>query len=192
MRNLSKEDATAVDQVMALLFVADSPTTIGTLASALNYTEGQVEQALELLEKRLKKQGPLQLVKLAGGYQISTRQEYAEIVSAFLKPQRQRLSRSLMEVLAIIAYRQPLTMAEIDAIRGVQSDYSVRSLMERRLVEEVGRRPTPGRPLLYGTSAQFLHQFNMNDLSQLPPLEVAAALPMPEDEEDGLRELPGT
>lgn len=192
MRGLSREDSTAVDQVMALLFVADSPTTVSTLASTLSYTEGQVEQALELLEKRLRKQGPLQLVKLAGGYQISTRQEYAEIVSAFLKPQRQRLSRSLMEVLAIIAYRQPLTMAEIDAIRGVQSDYSVRSLMERRLVEEVGRRPTPGRPLLYGTSAQFLHQFNMNDLSQLPPLEVAAALPQPEGEDGGLPTLPGT
>lgn len=163
----------AVDQVMALLFVADSPTTPSALATALNYTEGQIEQALELLAKKLKKSGPLQLVEIAGGYQLATKEEYAEAVSHFLKPQRQRLSRSLMEVLAIIAYKQPLTMAEIDAIRGVQSDYSVRALMERRLVQEVGRRATPGRPLLYGTSAQFLHQFKMNDLSQLPPLSVA-------------------
>lgn len=164
--------APAVDQVMALLFVADSPAPLSSLAAALGYTEGQVEQALELLGKRLKKSGPLQLVQLAGGYQLSTKSEFAEIVSAFLQPQRQKLSRSLMEVLAIVAYKQPLTMAEIDEIRGVQSDYSVKALLERRLVQEMGRRPTPGRPVLYGTSAQFLHQFNMSDLSQLPPLEV--------------------
>ncbi|AIE86965.1 SMC-Scp complex subunit ScpB [Fimbriimonas ginsengisoli] len=160
-----------VDQILALLFVADAPASLASLAAPLGYTEGQVEQALELLDKRLKKSGPLQLVTLAGGYQISTKPAYAEIVSAFLKPQRQRLSRSLMEVLAIIAYKQPMTMAEIDAVRGVQSDYSVKALLERRLVQETGRRATPGRPVLYGTSAQFLHQFNMSDLSQLPPLE---------------------
>lgn len=160
-----------VDQVFALLFVADSPATLGGLASALGYTEGQLEQAIEALEKRLKKSGPLQLVQLAGGYQLATKTEFAEIISAFLKPQRQRLSRSLMEVLAIIAYKQPMTLAEVEAVRGVQSDYSVKALLERRLVQEVGRRSTPGRPVLYGTSAQFLHQFNMSDLSQLPPLD---------------------
>lgn len=180
-------NAEAVDRVMALLFVADAPASLGTLANALGYTEGQVEQAIELLEKRLKSKGPLHVVQLAGGYQLATKPVYAELVSAFLKPQRQRLSRSLMEVLAIIAYKQPMTLAEIDAIRGVQSDYSVRALMERRLVEEVGRRPTPGRPLLYGTSAQFLHQFNMANLSQLPPLEdgllkAAEAAQMTEEE----------
>lgn len=164
---------TPVDQVLALLFVADEPATLGALASALSLTEGQVEQALELLGKALDKKGPLQLVKLAGGYQISTKSEYAVVVSNFLQPQRSRLGKSLMEVLAIVAYRQPMTVAEIEEIRGVQSDHSVRSLMERRLIEEVGRRPTPGRPILYGTSAQFLHQFGLNDLSQLPPVDVA-------------------
>ncbi len=159
-----------VDRVLALLFVADAPASASSLAVPLGYTEGQVEQALELLGRQLDERGPLQLVRLAGGYQLSTRPEVAESVAAFLKPQRQRLSRSLMEVLAIVAYRQPLTMAEIDAIRGVQSDYSVRGLLERRLIQDLGRRPTPGRPVLYGTTAQFLHQFKMNDLSQLPPL----------------------
>jgi segregation and condensation protein B len=76
-----------------------------------------------------------------------------------------------MEVLAIVAYRQPLTMSEIDVIRGVQSDYSVKALLERRLIQEVGRKHTPGRPVLYGTSSQFLHQFKLNDLGQLPALE---------------------
>ncbi|MGV3616077.1 MAG: SMC-Scp complex subunit ScpB [Fimbriimonas sp.] len=163
---------TVVDKVHALLFVADQPVTLQTLAVALELTEGQVEQAVEVLEKKLRKAGPIQVVRLAGGFQLSTKPDYAHMVSAFLKPQRSRLSRSLMEVLAIVAYRQPLTIAEIDVVRGVQSDHAVRSLMERRLIEEVGRKPTPGRPVLYGTSSQFLHQFKMNDLSELPELEI--------------------
>jgi segregation and condensation protein B len=166
---------------MALLFVADSPSSAATLATALGLTEGQVEQAIDLLEERLNGGGPLQLVRLAGGYQLATRAEYAEAIANFLKPQRQRLSRSLMEVLAIVAYRQPMTMAEIDDVRGVQSDYALRALLERRLVQEVGRKQVPGRPVLYGTSAQFLHQFKLNDLSELPALESdIPALPSPE------------
>src|SRR5580700_4868364 len=163
----------AADSVEALLFVADSPATVENLSQALGLTTGQVEQALEVLGDHLASQGPLHLVKLAGGYQLATKPEYGQAIANFLKPQRQRLSRSLMEVLAIVAYKQPLTMAEIDQIRGVQSDYSVKSLLERRLVQEVGRRHAPGRPLLYGTSQQFLHQFKLNDLSQLPALEMA-------------------
>lgn len=162
---------TVIDQVHALLFVADQPVGLNALANALELTEGQVEQALELLEKKLKKAGPIQVVRLAGGYQLSTKPSYAHMVSAFLQPQRSRLSRSLMEVLAIVAYRQPLTIGEIEVIRGVQSDHPVRSLLERRLIREVGRRPTPGRPILYGTSDQFLHHFKMNALADLPVLE---------------------
>ena len=178
---MSEKDPSSVDNVMALLFVADAPAGLDEIASALNYTTGQVEQALELLDKRLKKSGPLQLVKLAGGYQLSTRPEHAELIANYLKPQRQRLSRSLMEVLAIIAYKQPMTLAEIDDVRGVQSDYALRALLERRLIQEVGRKPVPGRPVLYGTSPQFLHQFKLNDLAELPPLESPIpALPSPE------------
>jgi segregation and condensation protein B len=166
-----------VDAVFALLFVADSPATAELIGLALDRTEGQVEQALELLEKRLAETGPLQLVKLAGGWQLATRSEYAEAIAHFLRPQRQRLSRSLMEVLAIVAYRQPITLAEIDQARGVQSDYSLKQLVERRLVQDVGRKPVPGRPVLYGTTQQFLHQFNLNDLTQLPKINIDVATP---------------
>lgn len=159
-----------VDSVMALLFVADEPVPSALMARTLNAGEGQVEQAVEILQERLSGGGPLQVIKLAGGWQLCTRPECADIVAAFLKPQRQRLGRSLMEVLAIVAYRQPITLAEIDLARGVQSDYSVRQLLERRLVEEVGRKQAPGRPVLYGTTQQFLHQFGLNDLQQLPEL----------------------
>jgi segregation and condensation protein B len=164
-----------VDTVEALLFVADAPVPAETLARTLGMNEGQVEQALEVLQERLASGGPLQVVRLAGGWQLCTKSDYAEMIAAFLKPQRQRLSRSLMEVLAVIAYRQPITLAEIDLARGVQSDYSVRQLAERRLVHEVGRKQAPGRPVLYGTTQQFLHQFNLNDLSELPKLAMELA-----------------
>ena len=159
------------DQLEALLFVADQPAPANSLATALQVTEGQVEQGLEILESRLEKRGSLRLVKLAGGYQLATKPEFANLIAAFLKPQRQRLSKSLLEVLAIVAYKQPITMGEIEQVRGVQSDYSVRSLVERRLIHEVGRKKVPGRPVLYGTTQDFLHQFKLDDLKQLPELD---------------------
>lgn len=161
-----------VDQLEAVLFVSDAPLPAEALALAIGVTEGQVEQALEILEARLEERGAIQLAKIAGGYQLATKPEFAEIVANHLKPQRQKLSRSLMEVLAIIAYRQPVTITDIEIVRGVQSDYSVRALQERRLIGEVGRKPAPGRPVLYGTTDQFLHQFNLHDLTQLPPIEL--------------------
>lgn len=128
--------------------------------------------ALATLGSRLDQWSSLQLVEIAGGYQLCTRPQLADLVSRYLKPQKQRLSRSIMEVLAIVAYRQPITMAEVDQIRGVQSDYGIRQLLERRLVKEVGRRPTPGRPVLYGTTQQFLHQFNLKAIDELPVLTI--------------------
>lgn len=177
---------TVVDRLHALLFVADAPLDAPALGLALGLTEGPVEEALDVLAQRLAKDGPVQLVKLAGGWQLSTKPEYAELVAAFLQPQRGRLGRSLMEVLAIVAYRQPVTTAEIEAVRGVQSDHAVRSLAERRLVREVGRKPVPGRPVLYGTTDQFLHQFLLDDLSALPPLadDVLPSLVEPEPAEE--------
>jgi segregation and condensation protein B len=176
-----------VDTLEALLFVADAPVPLNTLATSLQLTEGQVEQALEVLGARMSGKGALQLIEIAGGYQLCTKPEFAEPIAAFLKPQRQRLTRSLMEVLAIVAYKQPITQAEIDAVRGVQSDYGVRSLLEKRLVQEVGRKQTPGRPFMYGTTQQFLHHFNLNDLQELPA--ISAGLPVLQVEEGGLAEV---
>lgn len=161
-----------LDGLEALLFVADAPTTIEALATALGMTEGQVAQGLEVLEAKLEDKGSLKLIKIAGGYQLCTKPEFAETVARFLKPQGHKLGRGLMEVLAIVAYRQPVTVADIEQIRGVQSDYSLRALVERRLLHEVGRKQTPGRPVLYGTTQQFLHQFKLNDLADLPKLDV--------------------
>ena len=176
-----------VDTLEALLFVAGEPATLSNLAQALGLTEGQVEQGLEVLAERLQRGGALQLLRIAGGYQLCTKQQFAEQVAQFLKPQRNRLSRSLMEVLAIIAYRQPITQAEIDQVRGVQSDYGVRGLLERHLVEEVGRKQTAGRPFMYGTTQQFLHQFKLDDLTALPAL--SPGLPLLEVQEGGLAQV---
>lgn len=162
-----------VSSLEVLLFVSDGPASADRLARALGVTVGQVEQALEVLQKQLDDGSGLSLVKLAGGYQLSTKKEYAELIGSFLSPQRTRLSRSLMEVLAIVAYRQPITGSEIEVVRGVQSDYGIRSLLERRLIREVGRKKAPGRPALYGTTQQFLHQFNLHDLEDLPKLDPA-------------------
>jgi len=167
----------AVDLLEALLFVSDAPAKLEQLARAAGLTVGQAEQALELLSQRLERQGGLQLVRIAEGYQLCTKPEFAERIADFLKPQRQRLSRSLMEVLAIVAYRQPVTAAEIEEIRGVQSDYGIHSLLERRLIQEVGRKAAPGRPVLYGTTQQFLHHFGLKDLSELPRLTDGSAPP---------------
>lgn len=168
-----------VDGLEALLFVADSPVSVENLASALGFTEGQIAQGLEVLEARLEEKGSLQLTKIAGGYQLCTKPEYAEAIARFLKPQGHRLGKSLMEVLAIVAYRQPVTATEVEHIRGVQSDYSLRALVERRLVKEVGRKQAPGRPLLYGTTQQFLHQFKLNDLGELPKIDPHSLLASP-------------
>ncbi|HWD37894.1 MAG TPA: SMC-Scp complex subunit ScpB [Fimbriimonas sp.] len=164
-----------VESLHALLFVADSPASVQQFALALGLTEGQVDQAMEVLRERLCASGPVQIVQLAGGYQLATKPEFQPVVTEFLKPQRQRLSRSLLEVLAIVAYRQPVTVGEIDAVRGVQSDHAIRTLLERRLIQEIGKKPVPGRPNLYGTTSQFLHVFNLNDLSQLPALKLENA-----------------
>jgi len=174
---LSSSDTSLIDLLEALLFVAEGPQPAVALAQACNVTEGQAEQALEVLAGRLEDRGGLMLVKIAGGYQLSTKPEFSATVAAFLQPNRQRLTRSHLEVLAIVAYRQPVTAAEIEGIRGVQSDYALRILVERRLVREAGRKKTPGRPILYATTDQFLHQFNLNSLEDLPPLERADDLP---------------
>ncbi len=170
------EPISVVDKLEALLFVANAPATLADLAGAVGAPEGAIEQALEILERRMDSAGAIQLVRLAGGYQLSTKSEYSEVIAAFLKPQNKRLSRSAMEVLAIVAYKQPMTIADIEEIRGVQSDYGVRVLLERNLIQEMGRKPTPGRPVLYGTTQEFLHRFNLNDVKELPPLEVDALL----------------
>jgi segregation and condensation protein B len=153
-----------------MLFVSPQPLMTEHVAKSLEVDEAVVDQAIHELRLDYGGRG-LQIVRIAGGYQMCTRPEYADQVSKLLKPERMRLSRAALETVAIIAYRQPITQPEIEAVRGVNSDGVVRTLMERNLIKQMGRRETAGRPMLYATTDEFLNHFGLNDLSQLPDLE---------------------
>ncbi|MDH4328406.1 MAG: SMC-Scp complex subunit ScpB, partial [Nitrospira sp.] len=135
-------------------------------------TKAEVERTLKSLGKDLDQDGRgIRLVEVAGGYRLVTKQEYASWIKRLDKAKSAaKLSRSALESLAIIAYKQPLVRSEIEEIRGVETSGVVRTLLERKLVRIVGRKEVPGRPIMYGTTKFFLEHFGLNDLSQLPPL----------------------
>jgi segregation and condensation protein B len=116
----------------ALLFVADEPISAEEFAKSLDVPIGDVDEALDDLMKQCQESRGIQLVKIAGGFQLCTKPELALIIAQFTKPRKNKLTRSQLEVLAVVAYQQPVTMAEIDAVRGVQSDHSLRALLDRR------------------------------------------------------------
>jgi len=157
--------------VEALLFVSGEPLTLKALSKATEWDEEAVLEALQELQERYN-QGDtgLQVMEIAGGWQLSTRSEYATTIGKLLAPHANRLTKPALETVTIIAYRQPLTQAEIEAIRGVSCDGVLKTLTERELIQEAGRKQTPGRPILYGTTPQFLHYFGMASLEELPPL----------------------
>jgi segregation and condensation protein B len=157
--------------IESLLFVADEPVSVARLAEALETTQGEVEQALEELEATLQARG-LRLERMATRIQMVTAPQAAEAVERFLGlGTRRRLSPAALEALAIVAYRQPISRPEIEAVRGVNSDSVLRTLMSAGLIEEVGRAPTVGRPILYGTTFSFLQHFGLRGLEDLPELE---------------------
>lgn len=157
----------------AILFVSPEPVPVARLLSILGtVSKAEVVQALELLTHDLDQQGRgIQLVQVAGGYRLVTKQEYGPWLKRMDKAKAaQKLSRSALESLAIIAYKQPLVRAEIEEIRGVETSGVLRTLCERKLVRIVGRKDVPGRPIMYGTTKFFLEHFGLQDLTQLPPL----------------------
>ncbi len=165
-----------------MLFVSPQPLSVKHVADSLGIEESTVDEAIHDLRLDYGGRG-LQIVRIAGGYQMCTRPEFAGSISALLKPERTRLSRAALETLAIIAYRQPMTQPEIDAIRGVNSDGVVKTLVEKNLVKQVGRRETPGRPMLYATTDEFLNHFGLSSITDLPELEdVSIPEPMQEKE----------
>jgi segregation and condensation protein B len=157
----------------AVLFVSSEPVPVARLMSILGtVSKAEVVQALKLLTHDLDQNGRgIQLVQVAGGYRLVTKQEYGPWLKRMDKAKAaQKLSRSALESLAIIAYKQPLVRSEIEEIRGVETSGVLRTLLERKLVRIVGRKEVPGRPIMYGTTKFFLEHFGLQDLSQLPPL----------------------
>ncbi|MDQ3323645.1 MAG: SMC-Scp complex subunit ScpB [Acidobacteriota bacterium] len=165
--------AELVSIVEALIFVADEPLSVKTLADVLAEDRETIEAAIGELEKEYEtRAGGLQLRQIAGGWQISTRAEYHEEIRAFLKTRpNAKLSLAALETLAVIAYKQPATVPEILEIRGVQSASAIKTLLDKKLIVACGRKETVGRPMFYGTSKDFLIQFGLNDLSELPSIE---------------------
>lgn len=159
--------------IEALIFVSDEPLSVKTIADVLKEDKEAIGEALAALAQEFNaRQSGLQLREVAGGWQFATRPEYHEHVRAFLKTRPSaKLSIASLETLAVIAYRQPITVPEILEIRGVQSPSAIKTLLDKKLIVAKGRKETVGRPMMYGTSKEFLLQFGLKDLSELPSVE---------------------
>ncbi len=168
------------DIVEALLFASDTPLELERIRDVLELGDVEAARALvEALRACYDEEGrPLAVVEVAGGYRLVTRPELAPwLVRLARSRTRQRLSRPALETLAIVAYRQPVSRPEVDAIRGVNSEGVLDSLLERRLIRIAGRKDAPGRPFLYETTREFLVAFGLRDLNDLPKVEGELTVP---------------
>ncbi len=178
MPDLSPKTYTDLDLpplLEAYLFVAVEPITPGEVARSLGLDPVAVEEALEDIVNAYARRinSGLHVIRIAGGYQMATRPLLSEGIARLLSAPnaRARLSKPALETLAIIAYQQPVTQAEIEAVRGVNADGVLRTLSERKLIQDAGRKEVAGRPILYATTPDFLHTFGLDTLEDLPPLE---------------------
>lgn len=171
------EGGTLEGRVEAILFVSGEAVRVDEMAKALGVSMLEIESALNTLRDDYDfNQRGFMLRRFGHQVQLATRALYADDVVRMLQPvQKQSLSQAAMETLAVVAYKQPVTKAEIEQIRGVKCDYSVQSLMNKNLITEVGRKEALGRPILYGTTEEFLSHFGITSLSELPPMPEQAS-----------------
>jgi segregation and condensation protein B len=177
------------DVLEALIFGADAPLSSEKIAEAMQdkIAEPQVKEMVELLNRQYQDAGhAFEIVHVAGGYRFRTRSAYSPYLRRLLKARiRQKLSYPALETLSVTAYKQPVTKAEIEALRGVNVDGSLRTLLSRDLIRISGRARAPGRPLLYATTDHFLTYFGINNVSDLPQLrEIEALLPEEKEEQE--------
>ncbi len=168
---MDREEAKGI--VENILFIADAPIAADRFVALFNgeFTREETNALIEEVQKDYENRS-LQVVEVAEGWRLQTRPEYAQWITGFYKMEKgQKLSRASLEVLAIIAYRQPITRAEIDQIRGVDSGGVLRGLVEKNLVKTMGRRKAPGRPMMYGTTSRFMEHFGLARLTDLPTLD---------------------
>ncbi len=157
----------------AVLFLESEPVTVKGLSNKAQLAEDVVEKCIEnLKEKYSSEDSGIELAMITGGWALVPKKEYWAVLKEHYGSKREgRLSRSALETLSIIAYSQPITRAEIEAIRGVGVDNMIRLLLERNLIKEVGKKEAPGRPILFGTTKEFLRLFQLNSISELPKLD---------------------
>jgi segregation and condensation protein B len=157
----------------AMIFVADEPVSAKTIADVIKVDREAIDKILvDLVADYDARNSGLQLREIAAGWQIATRPEHHEQIRAYLKSRPSaKLSLASLETLAVIAYKQPVTVPEILEIRGVQSPSAIKTLLDKRLIVAKGRKETVGRPMMYGTSKEFLIQFGLKDLTELPSIE---------------------
>ena len=169
-----KSDAERAAIIETLIFVSDEPLTTKLIATVLKEQDKEaIERSVRALAEEFNSRNSgLQLREVAGGWQFATRPEYHEHVRAFLRTRPSaKLTIASLETLAVIAYRQPVTVPEILEIRGVQSPSAIKTLLDKKLIVAKGRKDTVGRPMMYGTSKDFLLQFGLKDLTELPSVE---------------------
>ena len=160
----------------ALLFIAERPLATAELAELGGVPRLEAEGTLSALAERLVEDGRgLRVQHHDDAWQLVTAPEVGERLATYAAREEARLSPASLEALAVVAYRQPCTRGDVERVRGVDSDYVIRSLLHRRLITEVGRRDTPGRPVLFGTTFTFLERFGLTSLEELPPLSSEAA-----------------
>lgn len=172
---MADEDATRT-ALEALIFAGVGPTTLAQLRRALpKLSPSEISGHVKLINEELLRDGrPYEIVEAAGGYGFRTRAEFGDLILSAQPERRTRLSRPALETASVIAYRQPITRAEIEDLRCVDCGAVIRSLMDRGLIRIIGRRDAPGRPSLYGTSAKFLEMFGLRSLRDLPALSEVA------------------
>ena len=175
-QNLPEKELSLSARLEAVLFAAPGTMTVAQLAAALDAPSGEVERELEALASEYESQGRgIRLQQHNGRVQLTSAPEAAVDIERLLGLEvSSALSRAAVETLAIVMYQQPLTRPQIDAIRGVNSDGVLRSLLVKGLIHELGRAESPGRPILYGVTSEFLQYFGLSSLDELPPLDLDA------------------
>lgn len=159
--------------IEALLFTSGEPVSIAGISDVLDIDKPTIKKIIQEMTNdfNYERRG-IQIINFDDKYQLGTRPEHNEYIRKLLKPQnKQYLSKAAVETIAIIAYKQPITRQTIDSIRGVKSDRIISNLFEKRLIKELGRMDTPGRPILYGTTEEFLKYFGLGNIQELPKLD---------------------
>lgn len=159
--------------IEAILFAMGNSVELSTIAEALSLDKAAVRQLInEMIERYKKEDRGIQIIELEDSYQLCTKKEYYEyLIKIALHPKKPVLTDIMLETLSIIAYKQPVTRSEIEKIRGVKSDFAVNKLLEYELIKELGRLDAPGRPILFGTTEEFLRCFGVRTLEELPDLD---------------------